>query len=241
MADLPDLIASLDLEAIEDNLFRGAPPTTGWARVFGGHIVGQALAAAHRTVSGRPAHSLHANFLVGGDPAVPIVYSVERVRDGSSFSNRRVTAIQHGRTMFTMSASFHKPESGLDHQMPPPPVAAPADLPERGMFERRWLDQMPEAVRLYFERERPIELRPASTERYMRVQEGHLQHEIWMRARGEMPDDLALHQCVLAYASDFTLLDTALVPHGYTVFSRDIVGASLDHSVWFHRPFRFAG
>lgn len=240
MTKTSDLVAILDLQRIEDNVFLGPTASSGWARVFGGQLIGQGLAAAYQTVDNRPAHSLHANFLVIGDPASPILYMVERVRDGGSFSNRRITAVQHGRTIFTMSASFHRAEHGFDHQIPAPHAIDPAHLPpDESIFRQQLLEKMPDSVRVYFERERPIELRPGSVERYTEQHVRLLENEVWMRPRGAVPEDLEFSHCALAYASDFTLLDTSLAPHNRTVFGADVQAASLDHSVWFHRPFRF--
>jgi len=236
---IDNLLSILDLEPLEDNLFRGRSPQHSWQRVFGGQVLGQALVAAVRTVEPeRVAHSLHAYFLLGGDPARPIVYSVERVRDGGSFTTRRVTAIQHGRPMFVMSVSFHKAEPGLDHQSTMPEVPAPEDLPSEQDLKAKLLAYLPENMRAYWERERPIELRPVDVSRYFaRERRPPVQH-VWMRATGSLPDDFPLHQCVLAYASDFSLLDTALIAHGKLMFDKDIQLASLDHALWFHRPFR---
>ena len=236
---IDSLLSILDLEPLEDNLFRGRSPQQSWQRVFGGQVLGQALVAAVRTVAPeRVAHSLHAYFLLGGDPARPIVYSVERVRDGGSFTTRRVTAIQHGRPMFVMSVSFHKAEAGLDHQSGMPSVPGPEDLPSEQELEARLLAHLPENIRSYWERERPIELRPVDVSRYLAREPRPPEQHVWMRATGPLPHDFPLHQCVLAYASDFSLLDTALIAHGKLMFDKDIQLASLDHALWFHRPFR---
>ena len=210
---IDNLLSILDLEPLEDNLFRGRSPQQSWQRVFGGQVLGQALVAAVRTVEApRVPHSLHAYFLIGGDPRRPIVYSVERLRDGGSFSTRRVTAIQHGRPIFVMSVSFHNEEGGLDHASAMPKVPAPEEL--------------------------PIELRPVDMSRYFAREPRPPEQYVWMRATGTLPNDFPLHQCVLAYASDFSLLDTALIAHGKLMFDQDIQLASLDHALWFHRPFR---
>ncbi len=233
-----DLLATLDLEQIEVNLFRGRSPQVGWQRVFGGQVIGQALVAATRTVEGRAPHSLHAYFLLAGDPKVPIVYEVDRIRDGKSFTTRRVVAIQHGHAIFSMSVSFHNDEAGLDHQMPAPNVPKPEALPSDADIKQHVLPQMPDAVRRYYERERPIELRPVEFGRYLGQKPADGRFNVWIRTTGPLPDDPAIHRCVLAYASDMMLLDTALVPHGRSVFDQTIMGASLDHALWFHRPFR---
>jgi acyl-CoA thioesterase-2 len=233
-----DLLTILDLEPLEVNLFRGRSPQTTLQRVFGGQVIGQALVAASRTVDGRPPHSLHAYFLLAGDPKVPIIYEVDRIRDGKSFTTRRVVAIQHGHAIFSMSVSFHNDEGGLDHQMPAPDVSQPEALPSDAEIRQHVLPQLPEAVRRYYERERPIELRPVEYGRYVGQKLEHGRFNVWIRATGRLPDDPAIHRCVLAYASDMMLLDTALVPHGRSVFDKSIMGASLDHALWFHRPFR---
>ncbi len=233
------LLSILDLETLEDNLFRGRSPQQSWQRVFGGQVLGQALVAAVRTVEPeRIANSLHAYFLIGGDPKVPIIYSVERVRDGGSFSTRRVTAIQHGRPIFVMSASFQKNEAGFDHQGNMPQVPAPEDLPSEQELKARMIAHLPENMRSYWERERPIEMRPVDVSRYFSREPRPAEQYIWMRATGALPEDLPLHQCVLAYASDFSLLDTALIAHGKLMFDKDVQLASLDHALWLHRPFR---
>ncbi len=233
------LLDNLDLEPLEVNLFRGTSPQAGWQRVFGGQVLGQALMAAVRTVEPeRSAHSLHGYFLLAGDPKSPIVYQVERIRDGGSFSTRRVTGIQHGRAMFAMSISFQKHEEGWDHQSTMPNVPPPEDLPTERELARRFVEVLPDAMRAYWERERPIELRPVDLGRYFERDHRTAAQHIWMRANGTLPDDPTLHQCVLAYASDFTLLDTALIAHGKLMFDADLQIASLDHALWFHRPFR---
>ncbi len=236
--DPTDLLAILGLEQLELNLFRGMSPPTHMQRVFGGQVLGQALVAACRTVEGVLPHSLHAYFLLGGDPKAPIIYEVDRIRDGKSFSTRRVVAVQHGRAIFSMSVSFHNDEPGLDHQMPMPDVPHPDQLPSDAEIRQEILPQLPELVRRYYERPRPIELRPVEFGRYLGQKPQDGRFHVWIRATGRLPDDPAVHRCVLAYASDMTLLDTALIPHGLSVFDRSIMGASLDHALWFHRPFR---
>jgi acyl-CoA thioesterase-2 len=235
-----DLLAILDLEQLEHNLFRGNSPQVGWQRVFGGQVIGQALVAACRTVDtqARPPHSLHAYFLLPGDPKVPIIYEVDRIRDGKSFTTRRVVAVQHGAAIFSMSASFHVAESGFEHAAAMPPVPGPDDLPSEQEIRSGVLPMMPDPVRAYFERERPIELRPVEYTRYLSRQPMEPKFNVWIRATGRLPDDPAIHQCVLAYASDMTLLDSSLIVHGRTVFERSIQAASLDHALWIHRPFR---
>jgi acyl-CoA thioesterase II len=237
-----ELLATLDLEPLEVNLFRGRSPQSRWQRVFGGQVIGQALVAACRTVdqvATRPPHSLHAYFLLGGDPKVPIVYEVDRIRDGRSFTTRRVVAIQHGHAIFSMSVSFHGGEHGFSHQgLPMPTVPQPDSLPDEAELRKAVLARMPEAVRRYYERERPIELRPVELDRYLGKPTPDGKFHVWMRAIERLPDEPALHQCVLAYASDMMLLDAATIPHGRTLFEPTIMAASLDHAMWFHRPFR---
>jgi acyl-CoA thioesterase-2 len=234
-----DLLQILDLEKIEENLFRGRSPQVGWQRVFGGLVIAQALVAAQRTVPHAPAHSLHCYFLLGGDPSVPIIYNVANLRDGRSFATRRVEAIQHGRVIFALSASFHEPEQGLDHAHAMPDAPMPEDLPDEAAFLARYGDMMPEPVRRYFERERPIEVRPIDAGRYVKrgMQDDPIQ-KVWVRTSSPLPDDPAIHRAAMAYLSDMTLLDTALIPHGKSVFHKEIQAASLDHALWLHRPFR---
>jgi acyl-CoA thioesterase II len=237
-AAVEDLLKLLDLETLEVNLFRGVSPKTGWQRVFGGQVIGQALVAACRTVEGRSPHSMHAYFLLPGDPKVPIIYDVDRIRDGRSFTTRNVKAIQHGHAIFSMSVSFHNDEPGnLTHQAGMPDVPMPEDLPSEADI-KNGAAALPEPVRRYYERERPLELRPVDLGRYLGKKTEDGTFRVWIRTNGSLPDDLAIHQCVLAYASDFTLLDVALVRHGRTLFERTFMAASLDHALWFHRPFR---
>ncbi len=233
-----DLLALLDLEQLEVNLFRGRSPAVTWQRVFGGQVIGQALVAACRTVEGRPPHSLHAYFLLPGDPKVPIIYEVDRIRDGKSFTTRRVIAIQHGHPIFSMAASFHADEPGFEHQVKMPDVPKPEELPTENDVKQSVMRMMPDPVRRYYERERPIELRPVEFERYLGKKFDNAKFHVWIRATARLPDDPAIHQSVLAYASDMTLLDSSLIPHGRSVFEKDIMAASLDHALWLHRPFR---
>jgi acyl-CoA thioesterase-2 len=232
------LLSILDLEPLEHNLFRGRSPQVGWQRVFGGQVIGQALVAAARTVEGRAAHSLHAYFMRPGDPSVPIIYEVDRIRDGKSFATRRVVAIQHGEAIFSMSASFQVEEQGFDHQLPMPSVPPPEDLPSESDLKALFVEKAPEPVRRYWERERPLELRPVDLRHYLSREPLEPVQQVWIRATGRLPDDPNIHRSVLAYASDMTLLDTALFAHGRNIFDRDLQVASLDHALWFHRPFR---
>lgn len=232
------LLSILDLEPLENNLFRGLSPQVGWQRVFGGQVVGQALVAAARTVECRAVHSLHGYFMRPGDPAVPIIYQVERIRDGKSFTTRRVVAIQHGEAIFSMSASFQIDEGGLEHQIAMPEVPAPEDLPSEAELKEAYLHAAPEPIRRYWLRERPIEIRPVDIGHYLRRDRSDPTQQVWVRTTGPLPDDPDVHRCILAYASDMTLLDTSLFAHGRMIFDPGIQAASLDHALWFHRPFR---
>jgi acyl-CoA thioesterase-2 len=236
---LDQVLDLLDLEQIEVDIFRGrSPEGERRQRVFGGQVAGQALVAAGRTVpEDRPVHSLHAYFIRPGDPTVPLIYLVERVRDGRSFTTRRVTTIQHGKTIFTLSASFHRDEPGVEHADPvpdvPPPdaIATTAERMEKlfGPSVREWYDGNPIDIRhigpLSFEAERDPSLR---TTRNM----------VWLRVDGDLPDDPLLHVCLMTYASDMTLLDSVLLAHGLSWADGRTTGASLDHAMWFHGPFR---
>ena len=234
-----NLVRLLDLEPLEVNLFRGVSPKEGWQRVYGGQVVGQSLVAATRTVEdNKPCHSLHGYFMRPGDPKIPIIYEVERIRDGRSFATRRVVAIQHGQAIFSMSASFHLREPGFEHQLPMPMVPPPEALPSEQKIKDMYLDKMPETIQRYWRRERPIELRPVHLRNFLSPEREEPQQNIWIRASGSLPDEPALHQSVLGYASDMTLLDTSLLPHGTSMLDPQMMLASLDHAMWFHRPLR---
>jgi acyl-CoA thioesterase-2 len=236
---IENLLSILDLEPLERNLFRGRSPQVGWQRVFGGQVIGQALVAASRTVPAeRSAHSLHAYFLRPGDPSVPIIFEVDRIRDGKSFVTRRVVAIQHGHAIFSMSVSFQVEETGLEHQMEAPSAPAPESLMSEDELERLVMERAPEPMRAYWRRERPVELRPVGLRHYMGREKLEPVQQVWFRASGPLPSDAAVHKCVLAYASDFLLLDTSLYPHARSLFDGDLQVASLDHALWFHRLFR---
>ena len=238
-AIVDELLATLDLERLETDLFRGTSPRNGWKRVFGGQVVAQALVAATRTVpSDRPPHSLHAYFLLGGDPSVPIVYEVKRIRDGGSFTTRRVKAIQHGRAIFATSISYQKAEDGHDHQAAMPPVPDPDTLPDVRSLITRGMPGIPDAVAAYFARERPIALKPVDLRRYLEPGPHEPVSNVWFKAASALSNDPAIHQAVLAYASDMTLLEASLIPHDASVFDPAIQSASLDHALWFHRPFQ---
>jgi acyl-CoA thioesterase-2 len=234
------LIELLDLESIEVNLFRGRSPNDRWQRVFGGQVLGQALVAATRTVDDeRIAHSLHAYFIRPGDPKVPILYEVDRARDGRSFATRRVVAIQHGRPIFSMSVSFHVQEEGFfNHTTPMPDVPPPEELVSENKLAEKIIDQLPDFIAGWLSIARPVELRPVNPRNHLKPEVGEPVQHVWVKATDPIPDDFALHQCILAYASDMTLLDTSLLAHGIGPMSEGIQMASLDHAMWFHKPFR---
>ena len=235
---LSSVVSQLDLEQIELNLFRGQSENLGTPRVFGGQVIGQALVAALRTVSERHCHSLHGYFLRPGDPNKPILYEVDRIRDGKSFATRRVVAIQSGEAIFNMACSFQVLEDGLSHARTMPDVPKPDDLPdERELIEAR-LDSLPEAMREMMQRERPIELKRVEPIDYANPKKMAPKQHTWFRAKYPLGDDVALHQCMLAYASDMGILSTCTLPHGRS-FMTGLMTASLDHAMWFHRPFSF--
>ncbi|MCU1692798.1 MAG: tesB [Frankiales bacterium] len=237
MTPLEELIEVLDLERIEADLFRGRQPEVSLQRVFGGQVAAQALVAAARTVpADRPVHSLHAYFLRGGDPSIPIVYEVDRIRDGRSFTTRRVVAVQHGQAIFNLQASFHVAEEGMAHQDPMPDVPRPDDLPAL----REQLAELQGDYGDWMRRPRPVDLRYVNQPPVLaRHQEDPGDRTtVWMRADGVLPDDPVLHVCLVAYASDISLLETAIRPHGLSWGTGEVVGASLDHAMWFHGPVR---
>jgi acyl-CoA thioesterase II len=233
---IADLLTLLELEPLEVNLFRGESRDIGSPQVFGGQVLGQALMAASRTVEGRVVHSLHAYFLRRGDFNAPIVYEVDRSRDGQSFSNRRVIAIQHGEQIFNMTASFQVTQPGLEHQIPMPPVPPPESLADSSRVDPELLARLPERVRRLLETPRPFEFR--SVQPLSRLVRAAPVRQIWFRAVSAVPDDETLQRCLLAYVSDFYLLETATLPHGISSLSGKAVVASIDHAMWFHRPLR---
>ncbi len=235
---LQDLVNLLELEVIEDNLFRGESRDLGGKSVFGGQVLGQALMAAYGTVKDQQAHSIHAYFLRPGDMQSDIVYEVERLRDGRSFVARRVHAVQHGRTIFSMIASFQTAEEGLEHQFEMPDVPSPEGLLTQVELRERWLPDCPEKLRSGFMRDLAIEFKPVEPTNPFRPEPRPPVQHIWFRAAGELPDNDKLHRSVLAYASDFNLLGTAMRPHGVSWFNDKMAVASLDHALWFHRRFR---
>jgi acyl-CoA thioesterase-2 len=233
---LPALLKLLDLERIEDNLFRGESRDVGAPQVFGGQVLGQALVAASRTVEGRQVHSLHAYFLRRGDLSVPIVFEVDRSRDGGSFTSRRVVAIQHGQPILTMSASFQVDEPGLDHQAPMPEAPPPETLRDLAAIEAEVLERMPHRVSGYFRNQRPFEFRAVDATEYLTRAKRPANKRVWFRVVGRLPDDQALHRCLLTYVSDYHLLPTATMPHGVNFLELQV--ASIDHAIWFHRDLR---
>ena len=238
---LDGLVRQLDLEKLEVNLFRGQSADLGGRSVFGGQVIGQALVAAGRTVEGRVPHSLHAYFLLPGDMGAPIVYQVTAMRDGKSFSARGVQAIQHGRPILSMIASFQVEEPGLDHQADPPPVPAPEELTPIGELRERWLAEAGEVhprVREALTLPWAIDFRPVAPRNPLKPDVRPPHQAWWFRSREKVPDDPMLHRCLLAYASDYALIGTALLPHGESWYLPGLVVASIDHAVWFHRPAR---
>ena len=234
-SEMQKLVGILTLEKIEENLFRGSSPESSWQRVFGGQVIAQALAAANQTVvADRFVHSLHGYFVRPGDPTVPILYEVERIRDGGSFTTRRVHGIQHGKAIFTMSASYQVDEEGLSHQVVMPDIPLPEQLPQPEELYDTYLEDAPEHVRRFWLRERPVEILPVSMEHYISSKPLPPVQHIWFKANGTVPEDRAVRSAVLAYLSDLTLLDATLFPHGVSIFDRSIQGASLDHAMWFH-------
>ena len=233
-----DLLKHLTLERLEEDLYRGESRDIGGTNVFGGQVLGQALFAASQTVDRRDAHSLHAYFLRPGDKKTPVVYEVERIRDGKSYATRRVVAIQRGKPIFNMSASFQKREEGLEHQFEMPDVPGPEGLPNMSELARQALAEVPEKLSRFLSWQQPIEFRPVHPTHPLHPEPCPPFREIWMRASGDWPDDPLLHKVLLAYASDFSLLGTALLPHALTFSQGTIRAASLDHAMWFHRDFR---
>jgi len=235
---LADLLQLLELEQLEVNLFRGESRDIGAPQVFGGQVLGQALSAAAATIEARVVHSLHAYFLRRGDCNAPIVYDVDRSLDGHHFSNRRVVAIQHGQQIFNMTASFQVAESGFDHQIEMPQVPPPESLPDSNGPPAQLLVRLPERVRRFFEQPRPFEFRTVQPIEYLRPRREAPVRQIWFRAVGPLADDEMLHRRMLAYVSDFFLLDTATLPHGTSLLKPTLIMASIDHAMWFHRPLR---
>ena len=236
---LERLIGLLDLEPIEVNIYRGESRDVGSGRVFGGQVLAQALIAARRTVDEpREAHSLHGYFILPGDTEAPIVYFVDRLRDGRSFTTRAVTAIQHGRAIFNLSVSFQKKEEGIEHQPSMPAVPPPESLPSELDLIRQRADLIPESRRHLYTQDQPIEFRPVNPVDPFTPARREPFRNVWFRAQGQLDGPVVLHQAVLAYASDYGLLSSALLPHGLSLHDPRLQAASLDHSLWFHREFR---
>lgn len=237
--DLIDLLAILDVEQIEVNLFRGESPKTSSVRVFGGQVIGQAMVAACRTVEGRLPNSLHCYFIRAGDTRAPIVYTVEHLRDGKSYSTRRVNAVQHGHTIFSIMVSFHaEEESAFDHQNTMPEIPPPEKFTAEELSKQPMCLELPEIVQIYYGSDRPVKMRPVEIGRYFgqKIHGGRV--HFWIKTAAKLPDDQALHMCALAYASDFSLVDAVMARYGRTLFDGRMISASLDHAMWFHRPFR---
>ncbi|CCQ12693.1 Acyl-CoA thioesterase II [Pseudoalteromonas luteoviolacea B = ATCC 29581] len=236
---LQELLNLLTLEEIEQGIYRGQSQDLGFRQVFGGQVMGQALSAAKQTLpEGRYVNSLHSYFLRPGDASKPIVYDVENIRDGKSFSTRRIRAIQYGKPIFYMTASFQGDEEGLSHQSPMPKVPAPEELKSSLEFYQEHAAQIPESIRSKFTREMPIEMRPVNFQNPFLPQVTEPTRHVWFKATGEMPDDRRIHNYLLAYASDFEFLPTALQPHGMSFMHPSMQVATIDHAMWFHRPFR---
>jgi len=235
---LKDLITLLKLERIEENIFRGDSRDIGSAQVFGGQVLGQALSAAQHTVEGRVAHSLHAYFLRRGDMNAPIIYDVDRARDGGSFSNRRVVAIQHGRPILNLAASFQNPEEGLEHQGEMPEVPSPDDLKDLTEVAGDVLEKIPMKLGRFMTDNRPFDFRPVNPISFDTRENMPPEKQVWIRAVDRLPDDQTLHQNLLAYVSDFELLATSTLPHGLSLNRSNLIMASLDHALWFHCKFK---
>ena len=239
MQPLNQIIKTLDLEEIELNHYLATSPNEGWQRVYGGQVIGQALVAASRTVSpNRSAHSLHGYFLRAGDTTIPILYKVDRIRDGKSFTTRRVVAVQRGQAIFTMSISFQVEEGGLSHQFDMPKVPAPDSLPTEDELRREQAKSWPKEFQESFSGSSAIQVKPVDPVDLLNPEPAQAMQRCWMRCGEALPDDPRIHQCVLAYLSDWSLLDTASRPHAVSFMQDNVQVASLDHSMWFHRPFR---
>jgi acyl-CoA thioesterase-2 len=233
---LTELVGVLALERIEENIFRGQSQDLGWRTIFGGQVLGQALSAATQTVpADRLAHSLHAYFLRPGDAALPVVYEVDRIRDGGTFTTRRVVAVQKGEAIFILVASFQLPEVGFEHADPVPAVPPPDGLLDERTRRAAFIASLPERIRKRADKDQPFELRPVEDyDDLLHPTSGPARRMVWLRAVGTLPDDPALHRCLLAWVSDHMFLTTALLPHGVTWYTPDMQVASLDHALWFH-------
>lgn len=237
---LDELLALLKLETIEKGIYRGQSQDLGFRALFGGQVMGQALSAAQETVAAdRYVHSLHSYFLRAGDASKPVVYEVEDIRNGISFSTRRIKAIQNGIAIFYMTASFQCPEEGFNHQDVMPVVPNPDTLPSFSDFLCAHSDALPKSMREKFLAEKPIETRPVQQYNWLKPEKTNSNNQVWLKTNGNLPDDLRIHSCMLAYASDFHFLPTALLPHGASHLLPNFQIATVDHAMWFHRPFRF--
>lgn len=239
MQTTENLADILDLEPIEVNLFRGVSPNDGFPRIFGGLVIAQALLAAYKTVPDRVCHSLHAYFIRPGDPSVPIIYQVDHSRDGGSFTTRRVVAIQHGKQIFNLAASFHVVEEGWHHQHAMPDVPSPEGLDDRVEWRRQFAEKLPERHRGHFLRPRPVEMREIDPLDPLKPAKSSDVHHLWFRVARPIDEAPWLHHCLLAYASDMALLGTGNRPHGISWMTGELMSASLDHAMWFHAPLKF--
>ena len=239
MARAADLVETLALERIEVNLFRGLAPRDQGPRIFGGLVIAQALLAAYATVEKSLCHSIHCYFLRPGDPSVPILYEVDRARDGRTFTARRVTAIQHGEQIFNLAGSFQHPEEGVEHQDAMPDCPTPEALADEQELRKSLTEQLPPLMRQMAERPRPIEMRPVDPQSFMGTKPGPAEQNVWMRAGAPIGDDPVFNQAVLAYASDMSFLSTSMRPHGMNWQTSGLQSASIDHAIWFHRPSNF--
>ena len=237
--DSETLVETLQLERLEVNLFRGTTPDNRPGRIFGGQVIAQSLLAAYETVEGRVCHSLHCYFIRPGDPTHPIIFEVDRSRDGGSFTTRRVIAVQHGAQIFNLAASFMGPEEGFEHQMPMPASPSWKDLPDEAEMRRQMMKEMPEEAKDWMDRHRPIELRSEDARTYFQAGAKEPESASWIRCRDPIGDDFRMHQVILAYASDMNLLSTAMRPHRVHWQTPGFQSASLDHAMWFHRPTNF--
>lgn len=237
---LQELLSLLKLEVIEQGIYRGQSQDLGFRALFGGQVMGQALSAAQETVSeDRLVHSLHSYFLRAGDASKPVVYEVEDIRNGASFSTRRVQAIQNGKAIFYMTASFQKPEQGFEHQDTMPKVPKPDGIPSYNDFLFENQAVLPKALREKLLAEKPIEIRPIQQYNWLKPDKTESNYQMWLKTNGSLPDDLRNHSCMLAYASDFHFLPASLLPHGASHLLPNFQIATVDHAMWFHRPFRF--
>ena len=235
---LNKLIDVLKLKKLDERHFEGCSEDLGFRNVFGGQVCGQAMMAAYQTVKDLQAHSMHGYFLRAGDPTLPIQYEAQIIRDGSSFSARRIIARQYDKEIFTLNVSFQKQEEGFDHQFDMPETTEPDALVSELEMRRRFKHLIPENLREQFTRDSPIEIRPVKPINYSNPDKRIPYKQNWFRAVAELPDDLALHHCILTYASDFGLLGTSMLPHGVSFAQKGMQVTSLDHAIWFHRPFR---